>query len=84
MDIRPGLQGPLSPTEKLFSQGEKACWEEQLTQVGRGPGLPGLLGDNGVGGQGSQPTWMSTYLLSPRRESHILQVSEQAFSGEGA
>lgn len=36
MDIGSGLQGPvLRPTEEIFKEREKACWEEQLAQVGR-------------------------------------------------
>lgn len=52
--------GTLSPTEQLFSQGEKACWEEKLTQVGREPGPRGLLWGQRDGGVGSKPQWIGT------------------------
>lgn len=56
--VRPSPQRPLSPTEELFNQEEKVCWEEWLTKVGRGP--TGLCGGRGGGAAASAPGWTGT------------------------
>lgn len=86
-EIRPGLwtsdlasNDPV-PTEQLLSQGEKACWEEKLTQVGREPGLRGLLRGQREWGVSSKPQWMGC-LLSPRRKRGGGRKGEPHFTDE--
>lgn len=38
---------PFCRTETIFNQGEKACWEEQLAQVGTSPATGVSCGDDG-------------------------------------